>query len=189
MAKEKKNNEEAEVKEETKKDIDIELKKELEKWKNDYYTVYADMQNLRKNLERDHNEAIKYRASGFVEELLPALDSFRFALNAEPKGEEAKNYKIGFDYIYKLILSALEKEGVKEVTPKLEDNFDVKYMMAMDAVEEEGKEPQKVTKVYASAYYLKDRLIRPARVQVRIKPTKKEENKEEPVAAKEAAKA
>ncbi len=184
MAKEKKNKEE--LSEDKPKE---DLAAEVEKWKNDYYTVYADMQNLRKNLERDHNEAIKYRASGFVEELLPALDSFRFALIAEPQSEEAKNYKIGFDYIYKLILAALEKEGVKEVTPKPEDSFDPKFMMAMDTLEEEGKEPQKVTKVYTSAYYLKDRLIRPARVQVRIKPVKKEETKDEAMPAEEAAKA
>ncbi len=187
MAKDKKENKEEAKKEEEKKEESIDLNSELEAWKNKYYTVYADMENLRKNLERDHLEAIKYRASGFVEELLPALDSFRFALIAEPQSEEAKNYKTGFDYIYKLILSALEKEGVKEVTPKEEDPFDVKFMMAMDTVEDGEKEPQKVTKVYASAYYLKDRLIRPARVQVRIKPNKKEENNE--LKAEESAKA
>ena len=188
MAKDKKENKKEEAeKEEEKKEESIDLNSELEAWKNKYYTVYADMENLRKNLERDHLEAIKYRASGFVEELLPALDSFRFALIAEPQSEEAKNYKTGFDYIYKLILSALEKEGVKEVTPKEEDPFDVRFMMAMDTVEEDEKEPQKVTKVYASAYYLKDRLIRPARVQVRIKPNKKEESNEPK--AEESAKA
>ncbi len=193
MAKEKKESQENEKtnnpegnKEESKEET-VDLNAELEAWKNKYYTVYADMQNLRKDLERDHLEAIKYRASGFVDELLPALDSFRFALIAEPQSEEAKNYKVGFDYIYKSIIAALEKEGVKEVTPKLEDPFDVKFMMAMDTVEEDGKEPQKVTKVYASAYYLKDRLIRPARVQVRIKKTKKEENNE--LEGDEAAKA
>ncbi len=190
MAKEKKNNEEAKE-EEKEQNQEEELKKlnsEIEEWKNKYYTAYADMQNLRKALEKDHSEALKYRASGFVEELLPALDSFRFALIAEPQSQEAKNYKTGFDYIYKSILGALEKEGVKEVTPKLEDPFDVKFMMAMDTIAEDDKEPQKVTKVYASAYYLKDRLIRPARVQVRIKENKKEETKPEP-AAKETAKA
>lgn len=175
---------EEEIKEEA-KPSEIDLQTEIDKWKNQYYMVLADMQNLRKQLERDHTEAIKYRASGFVEELLPALDSFHYALNAEPNSEEAKNYKIGFDYIYKMLIAALENEGVKEITPKLEDSFDVKFMQAMDTVEEEG-EPQRVTKVYASAYYLKDRLIRPARVQVRIKA--KEEPEQEP-ATEEVAKA
>ena len=175
MAKEKKKEEMGESP--TQEELLKEAAKETEKWKNEYYRVYADMENLRKHLERDHVEAIKYRAAGFVEELLPALDSFRFALNAEPQSEEARNYKIGFDYIHKLILSALEKEGVKEKAPELESPFDATYMQALDTVEGEG-EPNKVTKVYAAAYYLKDRLIRPARVQVRIE--KKEE--QEPVA-------
>lgn len=172
MAKDKK---EPEVKEE--------INLEAEKWKNEYYRVYADMENLRKQLEKDHSEAIKYRAAGFLEELLPALDSFRIALVSEPNSEEAKNYKIGFDYIYKLLLSALEKEGVKEKAPKKEDPYDVSYMQAMDTIEEEG-EPQRVTAIYSSAYYLKDRLIRPARVQVRIK-----KQEEKPLDQEEAAKA
>jgi molecular chaperone GrpE (heat shock protein) len=40
-------------------------------WKNKYYLAYADTQNLRKDLEKDHQTAIKYRAEGFLDALLP----------------------------------------------------------------------------------------------------------------------
>ena len=52
--------------------------------------AYADTANLRKSLEADHREALRYRAEGFVENLLPALDSFYMALSAEPTSQEAK---------------------------------------------------------------------------------------------------
>ena len=66
-----------------KKDEEIEkLKKEIEKWKNDYYLAFADTQNLRKALEKDYSNALKYRAEGFLEKLLRLLCSLniRFRL-------------------------------------------------------------------------------------------------------------
>lgn len=146
-----------------------ELKKkeeESESWKNKYYMAFADTQNLRKSLEEDHRIALRYRAEGFLEGLLPALDSFHIALAAEPQGEEAKNYKQGFNFIYKQIQSALESEGVREVSPKEGEHFDPSSMHAVDTLPyEEGKEGT-IGKVYARGYYLYDRLVSPAKVAV-----------------------
>lgn len=178
------NDSETTVSQETIDNLALELdkaKKETEAWKNKYYETFADMDNLRKNLEKDHSEAIKYRSAGFIEELIPALDSFYIALGTEPNSDEARNYKIGFEYIYKLIQGALEKEGVKEVFPKVGDDFDPTYQTATDVVETEGK-ANVITKVYSQGYYLKDRLIRSARVQVsraKVEPDSEEENKDE----------
>ena len=47
---------------------------DAEHWKNEYYRAYADTKNLRNQLEKDHMAAMKYRAEGFVDELLPVLD-------------------------------------------------------------------------------------------------------------------
>ena len=49
-------------------------------WKNEYYKAFADTQNLRRSLEEESRSAIRYRAEGFLENLLPALDSFHMAL-------------------------------------------------------------------------------------------------------------
>ena len=76
-----------------KKDDEIEkLKQEVEKWKNEYYRAYADMANLRKDIQKDHSEAVKYRIEGFVHDLLMVLDSFELALKNNPQNEETKNY-------------------------------------------------------------------------------------------------
>jgi molecular chaperone GrpE len=144
------------------------LKQALEeaaKWKNEYYKAYADLDNLRKSLEKDHSEALKYRAEGFLENLLPALDSFYIALESKPSSEEAKNYNIGFQYIYNQIQNVLLAEGVKEVVPKVGDEFSPVNMHAVDTVESPGP-ANKVAKVMMKGYYLKDRLVRPAMVSV-----------------------
>lgn len=149
-------------------------KADMEHWKNEYYRAYADTKNLRNNLEKEHREALKYRSEGFIEDLLPVLDSFFSVLKNEPEDPNLKNYLIGFQYIYRNLVSVLESEGVTEITPEVGKAFDPKVMNAVDTIEGEDNI---ITKVYNKGYKLHDRIIRPANVQVSIKP--KEENKKE----------
>ena len=149
------------------------LKADSEHWKNEYYRAYADTQNLRKSLEKEHSDIIKYRAMGFIEDLLPVLDSFHMALANEPTSPELKNYLVGFQFVYRNLVSVLENEGVKEISPNIGDKFSDKTMNGVDITVQEGEE-NLVTKVYAKGYELHGRLIRPA--QVSVSKNKKEEN-------------
>ena len=149
------------------------LKADVEHWKNEYYRAYADTQNLRKSLEKEHSDIIKYRAMGFIEDLLPVLDSFHMALANEPTSQELKNYLVGFQFVYRNLVSVLENEGVTEISPKIGDKFSDKTMNAVDITVQEGEE-NLITKVYAKGYELHGRLIRPA--QVSVSKNKKEEN-------------
>jgi molecular chaperone GrpE len=151
---------------------------EAEKWKNEYYLSLADTQNLRKSLQEDHREVIRYRAEGFLDGLIPALDSFYVALSVTPKSDEAKNYQQGFQYIYNQIQNALAEEGVSEILPKIGDGFDPTLMHAVDV--EEGEKENAVAKVYSKGCKLHDRLIRPAMVRVYKKTIKKTEEKSAP---------
>ena len=156
------------------------LKADVDHWKNEYYRAYADTKNLRNSLEKEQSELRKYRAIGFIEELLPVLDSFHMALDNEPPSPEVKNYLVGFQFIYRNLISALENEGVKEIAPQIGDKFSDKTMNAVDVTEQEGEE-NLVTRVYAKGYELHGRLIRPARVSV--SKNKKEEQPKESVKA------
>ena len=146
---------------------------DMEHWKNEYYRAYADTKNLRSQLEKDHLAAMKYRAEGFIEELLPVLDSFYTVLKNEPTNPELKNYLIGFQYIYRNLVTALENEGVKEIAPQPGDKFSPDTMNAVETVKTDGEE-NLVVDVHVRGYKLHDRLIRPAGVTVSVK--EKEEN-------------
>lgn len=153
------------------------LKAESDHWKNEYYRAYADTKNLRNSLEKDFKEAMRYRSEGFIDELLPVLDSFHMALANEPTDPALKNYLTGFQYVYRNLVSVLENEGVSEMSPNIGDKFDPHTMNAVDTVE--GEEENKVVKVYGKGYKLHDRIIRPSMVQVSVhKVENKEENKE-----------
>lgn len=149
---------------------------DMEHWKNEFYRAYADTKNLRSQLEKDHMQAIKYRAEGFIDELLPVLDSFYAVLKNEPSDPNLKNYLIGFQYIYKNMVSALENEGVKEITPNIGDKFSPDTMNAVETREDEGEE-NRVLEVQFKGYKLHDRLIRPASVVVSVKQKEEKETK------------
>ena len=150
------------------------LKAEVDYWKNEYYRAYADTKNLRSNLEKDFKEAMKYRSEGFIEELLPILDSFHMALSNEPDDPKLRNYLTGFQYVYRNLVAVLENEGVSEIVPEIGKKFDPNIMEAVDTVESD--EENIVLKIYGNGYKLHNRIIRPAKVQVTI--LKKEENQE-----------
>ena len=187
MNKENENLEEEQELESPKKSIRKKIEKlqeEIEKlkadnahWKNEYYRAYADTKNLRTNLEKEFLEAKRYRAMGFIEDLLPVLDSFYLALAKEPTDPALKNYLVGFQYIYKNLSNVLESEGVNEIIVNTGDKFNPAIMNAMEAVEDEGEEGI-VKVVYSKGYKLHDRLIRPANVAVSVH--KKENNDSEP---------
>ena len=151
-------------------------KADAEHWKNEYFRAYADTQNLRKQLEKDHMSAMKYRAEGFVDELLPVLDSFFAVLKNEPTDPNLKNYLIGFQYIYRNLTAALENEGVTEIAPKVGDKFSPETMQAVETVESDGEE-NVIVDVHVKGYKLHDRLIRPANVTVSVKHKEKNEEK------------
>lgn len=163
-----------------KKDEEIEkLKIESDKRKNEYYRAYADMANLRKDIQKDHSEAVKYRLEGFVSDLISVLDSFEIALKHDPKSEETKNFLMGFQFVHSNLMNILENEGISIITPTLDSKFDEKTMQAVDKIQDDGEE-NLVKEVMLKGYKLHDHLIRPAMVKVSAHEVEnKEENKEE----------
>lgn len=149
-----------------KKDDEIaKLKIDIEHWKNEYYRVYADMANLRKDIQKDHNEAIKYRLEGFVSDLVSVLDSFEMALRHDPKSEETKNFLTGFKFVHSNLLNILNNEGIQIIEPSLNSKFDEKTMQAVEKIKDDGEE-NLVKEVILKGYKLHDHLVRPAMVKV-----------------------
>lgn len=160
------------------------LQADCEHWKNQYYQAYADMANLRKDIEKDHREALKYRLESFVDKIVGILDAFDMAFKVEATSPELKNYLTGFQYVHNTLLNVLNEEGVVTIEPKIGDKFDVNTMHAVETVEDEGEE-NIVKELTLKGYRLHDHLIRAAMVVVSKHPSSetkdesKEENKED----------
>ncbi len=149
------------------------LKEEANNWKNKYYQAFADLANTRKSLEKDHETFIKYRAQGFIEKILPTLDSFEMASKAKVENPEFEKFAQGYKMIHTQLEQALTEEGIEFLEPKIGSDFDASYMHAVQTAE--GEEDNKVVAIFVKGYKLHDRLIRPAMVVVS---KKKEEKKD-----------
>ena len=154
------------------------LESQVAYWKNKYYEAYADMDNLRKHIEKDHAQVMKYRSQGFLEALLPSFDNFYNCFKFKPSDPTLAAYCKGFEMMYNQMSATLENEGVKEIVPSVGDKFDHTTMQAVEVVE--GEEDDLVTTVQLKGYMLKDRLVRPAMVVVsKIKKEEKDETSSE----------
>lgn len=127
----------------------------------------AHYKNLQERYQKDYETMMKYRSQAVMENLLSSLDSFQLALKFDAPTKEAQNYKIGFEFIYKMMLEALGNEGMVVVTPNVGDEFDSTKHQVVEVVEcEEEKDVNKISEVLLNGYMLKDRVIRPASVKI-----------------------
>lgn len=137
----------------------------------------AYYENQGKYYKSEYEKSIKYRSQSIVEELLRVLDGFQLAFKMDAPNQEAINYRTGFEFVYKLLLDALENEGVIQIVPKVGEEYDSKIHHAVELIDtQDDSKNNTVTEVLLNGYMLKDRLIRPATVKVFLK---KEEEKEE----------
>lgn len=137
-----------------------------EHW-NQLLRAKADLDNLRRRAERDVEQAHRYGLERFVQELLPVKDSLELGLSASQgaEGEALKGLREGMELTRKMLQNALEKFGVKELSPQGE-RFNPELHQAMSVQERADAEPNTVLLVCQKGYLLHDRLIRPAMVIV-----------------------
>ena len=141
------------------------LQEEVDKWKNDYYKVFADMENLKRRMQNEHANNLKFIMQGFIEQLLPVIDNFERSLAVQNPSEEISNFLKGYEMIYKQIMTLLENQGVKVIETEGKE-FDPNYHQAVMTVKEDGVEPGMIVEELQKGYMLKDRVIRASLVKV-----------------------
>jgi molecular chaperone GrpE len=148
------------------------LRRELDQFKakaeehwNLYLQARAEIENVRKRGERDLANAHKFALEKFVNELLPVKDSLEMGLAAASESNDLAKLKEGKELTLRMLGSALDKFGVREIDPKGEKfNPELHEAMAMQPATD--VEPNTVVQVVQKGYLLNDRLVRPAMVVV-----------------------
>lgn len=138
------------------------LRKEIETLKNDYFKMLADTENLKKRLQREHDQLRKYRIQGFAADVLPVLDNLERALKQETTDEALRE---GVQMIYDQLMASLKVEGVEPINA-LNQPFDPNIHQAMMTEEKEGVESNIVIEEFQKGYMLKDRILRASLVKV-----------------------
>jgi molecular chaperone GrpE len=137
-----------------------------EHW-NQLLRARAELSNLQRRAERELESAHKYGLERFAAELLPVIDGLEMGLNAAGDGDKVDPVKLreGMELTLKILVSALEKFGIRKVDPARE-KFNPALHQAMAVQPSPGVEPNTVLAVYQKGYVLNDRLLRPAMVVV-----------------------
>ena len=124
----------------------------------------ADFENIRKRLQKEKEDVVRYAASDTIKSLLPIVDDFERALATDGIPPDLKK---GLELIYRRIFEAFERAGLKEVPQH--DSFDPNLHFAVDrAAAGEGQTDQQIIEVYQKGYLFKDRLIRASMVKVAV---------------------
>lgn len=141
------------------------LMEEVNTWKTDYYKVFADMENLKKRLQNEHANAMKFMMQSFIEQLLPVVDNFERSLAIVNPSDEIKNFLKGYEMIYSQLMEVLKAQGVTVIKAEGEE-FDPNFHQAVMTVKDENFKPNMVVEELQKGYMLKDRVIRASLVKV-----------------------
>lgn len=123
----------------------------------------AEVQNLRKRLERDTDNARKFALERFTKELITVVDSLDRGIENLPE-DTATAIREGMELTYKQFVDVLKKNNVEVVDPKGETfNPDLHEAVAMVPSDQESNT---VIDVMQKGYTLNGRLLRSAMVAV-----------------------
>jgi molecular chaperone GrpE len=156
------------------KDVVKKLREDLKKVreeKQEYLTGWqrakADYVNLERSEETKRKELRAHITAGFVEDLLPTLDSFDMAFaNKEAWEKVDANWRAGVEYIYQQLVRTVEDYGVKKVGV-LAEVFNPTIHEAIEMVPtEQEDQDHTIASVIQYGYIAGERIIRPARVKV-----------------------
>lgn len=129
-----------------------------------YLRAVADLENLRKRVQREVESASRSGIERFAQELLPAMDSLSLAV-ASADSADAASLLEGQEATLRLLQKAFGALGIREIDPHGEP-FDPARHEAVLAQPSPTAEPNSVLQVVQKGYELESRLLRPARVIV-----------------------
>ena len=128
----------------------------------------ADFENYRKRIERERHQDRHRAVEGLIERLLPALDAFDRALEADNDAAYREHRK-GFELIYKQLRDVLAKQGLERIDATGQE-FNPHLHHAIERVETTETADGMVESVLQAGYKLHDKVLRPAMVRVAVNP-------------------
>ena len=149
------------------------LRNDLEKAQQEMLYAKAEVQNVRRRMEKDIQDARAYAATGFARDILSVADNLARALDHVPpemrEDDKLKNFLAGIEATQRELDKVFGLHGITRIAAKGLP-LDPNQHQAMLEVPTEEAEPGTVVQEMQSGYMIKDRLLRPAMVAVAKKP-------------------
>ena len=150
-----------------------ELQKALEDAKSKALYAAAEVQNVRRRLEAEKQQAAAYASATFARDMLAIKDHLDRALAAvsdELRGDKvASNFLAGIESTARELDAVFQRNGVTRIDA-VGQPLDPHRHQAMMEIPRDDAEPGTIVEEMQPGYMLKDRLLRPALVGVAKKP-------------------
>jgi len=169
---------ETELKEETVQETQESLDVKYFELENKYLRLLAEMENLRKRLQKEKSEAISFAIENTIKDFLPNIDNLENALNhADKASDEVKNWAIGFQMILSQFKESLFNLGIAAFH-SLGNQFDPHFHDAVEIIETKDHLDGAIIEELSKGYKSPNRTIRPARVKVAKQPKEEDSSSE-----------
>ena len=126
----------------------------------------AELENYRKRLIRDKEEAVQFANESLIRDILGFLDNMDRALAAAKNGGDLNALIEGFEMTQNQLLSTLDKnwglKGIDSVGQEFDPSLHEACMMTID----ENLDKETVLEEFQKGYTLHDRVIRPSKVKI-----------------------
>jgi molecular chaperone GrpE len=144
------------------------LKSQIEILQDKLLRTTAESDNTRKRLEKLIEDAKDYAIFSFAKDLLSVNDNLSRALEHKPQNTEGDLASIitGVEMTKNELTSILKKHGLESIEPLLGEKFDYNIHHAISQVVSDEYDQDSIIGIMQSGYKIKDRLVRPAIVQV-----------------------
>jgi molecular chaperone GrpE len=138
-----------------------------------YLRQVAEVDNFKKRVNREKEDAIRYANENLIKDILPVIDNLERAIAHAQGGGNGKPLVEGVEMVLRGLLDVFSKYGVVQV-PAVGEVFDPGKHEAIAQVESNQYEPNTVISEHHRGYLLRDRLLRPALVTIAKAPQDKD---------------
>jgi len=139
------------------------LRMALASVREDQLRERAELENQRKRMARDLEQARRFANERLLGALLPVFDSLEAGLSAQ--AQDVEKLREGMRLTLRQLGKVAEDNGLQVVDP-VGEAFNPEQHQAMSAVPTNEHAPDSVVQVYQKGYLLNERLLRPALVVV-----------------------
>ena len=144
------------------------LEKENADLKDQLLRRAADFDNYRKRMMKEKQDTYDYANAGLLGDLLDSLDNFDRTIDAAKDAKDAKSIADGIKMINKALVKMLEDKYGLTGYGKEGDEFNPDEHEAIGRMEDEKAKKETLAQVYLKGYKLKDKVIRHAKVMVKV---------------------